>query len=233
MSSCTYCNREKLLAKHAMNSLLWASLLKELQRSSEHLPEGVSVAETFRKVVPVLLLDFRMKPSSRMAHFSRMAPPSSELSAAWLRDLAGPDTLSEFALFVANALGNQLETEASQMLETFQKAVSIANIHELQHIFLPFISGLPKHLTQRAISLSKADYASLFAATVTRYLRVFVGRVPPPGTNRSRPGTRCSCGDCAMVNAFLANETAVSEGFKMGQQRAATSIKRWTAAVPL
>ena len=166
------------------------------------------MSEVYHKLAPVLTRKFCITPPKNPLF-------RAWLPSAWLRDLAGPDTCSEFALLVANLLANGLDAEGSQIVDRITKIVSVAEPQDVPGAYMPFLVGLPEHFKQLELLLSRVDYPALFAAIVTRYIRVFLGAMPELGWNRSRPCTRCSCPDCAQLNAFLAHCSAMRQRFTM------------------
>ncbi|KAK3299688.1 uncharacterized protein B0H64DRAFT_355933 [Chaetomium fimeti] len=127
-----------------------------------------------------------------------------------------PSKLAAFTNTILTHSWHDLLTLLSQKITAQAPSIPRA---EYQPFWLPFLRKLLHDPATAIGTPSPHQYKTLTATLLTSYLTRSVGDRPPANPSLALPPTRCSCGDCAPLNAFLASPHQRVGRFALGEKR--------------
>ncbi|RYP90606.1 hypothetical protein DL770_003273 [Monosporascus sp. CRB-9-2] len=212
----------KAIHKYASQTLFLLGLLKALRQSIKRRQVSEEEARPIYEALSRMALKYLSLTTATATKKAPFVPgPHWLLSASTIRDRTAavnyltPEAMVRFlsSLFEYK-LGEHLQMFAGRV-HTEAKCIKGEYFGSL---WMPLFQDLSALLEQHKVPLTTPLWQQAFQSLLRAYLRNFVGKRPPKGDHGSQQ-VSCLCGDCFVLNRFLADARQTKGRFPMSKQR--------------
>ncbi|RYP27448.1 hypothetical protein DL767_007692 [Monosporascus sp. MG133] len=212
----------KAIHKQASQTLFLLGLLKALRQSTKRKQVSEEEARPIYETLSRMALKYLSLTTATATKKAPFIPgPHWLLSASTIRDrTAAVNYLTPEAM--VRFLSSLFEYKLGEHLQMFAGRVhteaKFIKGEYFGSLWMPLFQDLSALLEQHKVPLTTPLWQQAFQSLLRAYLRNFVGKKPQKVDHGSQQ-VSCLCGDCFVLNLFLADTRQTKGRFPMGKQR--------------
>ncbi|RYO81367.1 hypothetical protein DL762_007146 [Monosporascus cannonballus] len=212
----------KAIHRRANQTSFMLGLLRALRQSTRRKQISQEEARPIFEALSRMTIEYMSITTATVTEKAPFVPgPHWLLSASSIRDRTAavnylsPEAMLRFLSFLFEyELGEHLQKFAGR-IHTEAKLIKGEYFGSL---WMLLFQDLPALLEQYKVPLTTPLWRQAFQSLLRAYLRNFVGKKPPKPDHGSQQ-VSCPCGDCFVLNRFLADARQTKGRFPMGKQR--------------
>ncbi|RYP23035.1 hypothetical protein DL765_001290 [Monosporascus sp. GIB2] len=197
-------------------------LLRALRQSTRRKQISQEEARPIYEALSQMTVEYLSLTTATATKKAPLVPgPHWLLSASSIRDTtAAVNYLSPEALlrFLSSLFEYNLDEHLQKFAGRIHTEAKLIKGEYFGSLWMPLFQDLPMLLEQYKVPLTTPLWQQAFQSLLRAYLRNFVGKKPPKPDYGSQQ-VSCPCGDCFVLNRFLADAHQTKGRFPMGKQR--------------
>ncbi|RYP79631.1 hypothetical protein DL769_002870 [Monosporascus sp. CRB-8-3] len=212
----------KAIHRRASQTSFLLGLLRALRQSTKRKQISQEEARPIYEALSEMTVEYLSLTTATATKEAPVVPdPHSLLLASSIRDRnAAVNYLPPEAM--VRFLSSLFEYKLSEHLQKFAGRIhteaKLIKGEYFGSLWMPLFQDLSVLLEQYKVPLTTPLWQQAFQSLLRAYLRNFVGKKPPKPDHGSQQ-VSCLCGDCFVLNRFLADARQTKGRFPMGKQR--------------
>ncbi|RYP06194.1 hypothetical protein DL764_003286 [Monosporascus ibericus] len=208
--------------KQASQTSFLLGLIKALRQSTKRKQVSEEEAKPIYETLSRLALRYLSLTTATATKKAPFVPgPHWLLPASTIRDRTAAVnylTPEAMVLFLSSLFEYKLGEHLQMFASRVHTEAKFIKGEYFGSLWMPLFQDLPALLEQHKVPLTAPLWQQAFQSLLRAYLRNFVGKKPPKGDHRSQQ-VSCLCGDCFVLNRFLADARQTKGRFPMAKRR--------------